>query len=243
MPAPSPAPRRSARDLMPNIAWLVHLYTAAGAVLAFLATTAILADDYRHAFLYLFWAVIVDGSDGWLARRARVSERVPRIDGRTLDDVVDYATFVFVPVVLLWRAHLVPDSISVVVLSGVLTASSFGFAHTDAKTSDHFFTGFPSYWNIVAFYLYAGSLRPVWNTAILCVLSMLVFVPIRYVYPSRTPTLLKVTVALCTVWGAGLLWMISILPTVSRRWLGLSLAFPVYYTVLSLILSRRPRRP
>ena len=221
------------------LAWLVHFYTATGAALALLASFAILNGDYRRAFLYLFCAVIVDATDGWLARRARVADVLPHIDGRKLDDVVDYATFVFVPALLIYRAGLLPDSISPVVLSLVLMASVFGFANVAAKTTDHFFTGFPSYWNIAAFYLFVLNLPALWNAAILLVLSTLVFVPIKYVYPSRTKTLQELTFVLCALWGVVLLWMIWRLPGTPASVVAWSLLFPIYYAALSLVLSHR----
>ncbi len=108
---------------------------------------------------------------------------------------------------------------------------------------DYFFTGFPSYWNIVALYLYAAGLPPFVNAAVLVVLSALVFVRIGYVYPARTPVLRGLTIALCTVWGAMVLLMILMLPEVSGVLLAASLFFPVYYVVLSLVLNARRVRP
>jgi phosphatidylcholine synthase len=128
------------------------------------------------------------------------------------------------------------------VASIVLLSSAYGFASSDAKTDDHFFTGFPSYWNIVALYLHAASLAPFVNAAILLVLSVLVFVRIGYVYPSRTPTLRAVTIGLGSLWGVSVIAMILALPDVPRSLLFGSLLFPVYYTSLSFFLhTRRPR--
>lgn len=228
---------------MRRLAWLVHLYTATGAALAFLASIAIVTGDFRQAFLLLFGAVLVDASDGWLARRVRVSAVLPEIDGRKLDDIVDYATFVFAPALLIWRSELLPETLALIVLSIVLIASVFAFSNIAAKTEDHFFTGFPSYWNIVAFYLFVCGFPRVWNAAILLLLCVLVFVPVKYVYPSRTPTLQKLTIVLTTTWGAVLLWMIWRLPEISHPIVTLSLLFPAYYAVLSLACHARSRRP
>ena len=226
-----------------SLAWAVHLFTASGAALALLAAFAVLKRDYRGAFLYLFWTVIIDATDGWLARRARVADVLPHIDGGKLDDLVDYTTFVFVPALLMFRAELLPVSIAPLVLSVVLIASGFGFANAAAKTPDHFFTGFPSYWNIVAFYLFALNLPPVWNAATLVALAALVVVPIKYVYPSRTETLQTLTCVLCGVWGIALFWMIGRLPETPTSVIVWSLVFPLYYTALSLVLSYRTAEP
>jgi phosphatidylcholine synthase len=171
-------------------AWLVHAYTASGAVLAFLATQAATARNFRTAFLWLFAAVLIDSTDGLLARSARVHERLPNFSGQKLDDIVDYLTFVFVPAVIVWQAGSVTGWWTIPVVAAMLLSSLFGFVSEDAKTDDHFFTGFPSYWNIVVLYLVVLELSPVLNAVILLTLSALVFVRIGYVYPTRTTTAL-----------------------------------------------------
>ena len=126
----------------------------------------------------------------------------------------------------------------------ILLSSAYGFASSDAKTDDHFFTGFPSYWNIVALYLYAARVPPAINAVILVVLSALVFVRIGYVYPSRTPTLRTLTLVLGSIWALLMVAVIFTLPDVPPVLLVASLFFPVYYTVLSFALQmRRARAP
>jgi phosphatidylcholine synthase len=220
-------------------AWAVHLVTASGAVLAWLAGLAVIEHDYRAAFLWLAGALLVDAADGWLARLARVKERLPGFNGARLDDLVDYLTFVFVPVLLLYRSGALPEGLGTAIAAAILLSSAYGFSREDAKTADFFFTGFPSYWNVVALYLHAGGTRPGVNAIVLLVLCGLVFVPTGYVYPSRTPVLRGLTVALALAWGALLLAVILRLPAKSPALLGVSLLFPVYYAVLSVVLHRR----
>jgi phosphatidylcholine synthase len=223
---------------------MVHAYTASGAVLALAMTLAVIHHRYRTAFFLMVAATVIDGTDGLLARIARVKEKTPEFDGGRLDDIVDYLTFVFVPVLLVLEAGLLADGWGGLAAAAVLLSSAYGFAATDAKTDDDFFTGFPSYWNIVALYLYAARLSNVLNTVILLALSVLVFVRIGYVYPSRTPVLRGLTIALCVMWGVMLLPIIAMLPEVPAALLIASLFFPVYYVVLSLILqARRARLP
>jgi phosphatidylcholine synthase len=221
------------------LAWLAHLYTAASAVLALLATIAIFEYRFREAFFWLGLAIMVDASDGVLARAVRVKERLPWFNGAKLDDIVDYLTYVFVPALFVWRSLLVPASWTIPIASAMLLSSGYGFNREDAKTSDHFFTGFPSYWNIVVFYLFVMHASQVFNAAILLILAVFVFVPIRYLYPSRTPQWRFVTIALGLVWGVTLLVMLWELPAVSPLLLWGSLLFPAYYVVLSLIVGRR----
>ena len=222
--------------------WLVHVYTASGAICAFMAVTRIFYDRYTDAFFWLFIAVLVDATDGYFARRADVATRIPHFNGAKLDDIVDYLTYVFVPALFVWHALLVPDRWSIVIVSAILLSSAYGFNRDDAKTGDHFFTGFPSYWNIVAFYLFVARLSPAVNAAILLALVALVFVPIRYVYPSRTPVWHGPTVVLGALWGVLMIVMLRQAPDVPPVVLGASLVFPVYYVALSLALEFRRRK-
>jgi phosphatidylcholine synthase len=223
------------------IAWVAHLYTASGAVLAFLAARAVVEHDYRTAFFWLGVQIAVDATDGLLARALRVKERTPGFDGAKLDDIIDYLTYVFVPALFVWRAILVPDAWVPWVVSAMLLSSAYGFNRTDAKTADHFFTGFPSYWNIVVFYLLVTGVPSIVNAAILVALAALVFVPIRYVYPSRTPVLQWATNILGVIWAALMLVMLWEYPAVPRTVLLASYVFPLYYVALSLILQFGPR--
>jgi phosphatidylcholine synthase len=222
-------------------AWGVHAYTASGAVTAFLGTLAVIQSSYRTAFLWMVVATFVDATDGFLARAARVKERLPGFDGGRLDDIVDYLTYVFLPVLLLYHAGDVPQGWGTGVCLAVLLSSAYGFASADAKAEDHFFTGFPSYWNIVAVYLHAAGMAPAVNAIILSIFVVLVFVRIGYVYPSRTPVLRSLTIALGAAWAVMVVAIVLAMPDVPAWLLIGSLFFPVYYTVLSFALhSRRP---
>ena len=224
-------------------AWLVHLYTASGALCAFFGTLAVFADRYRAALLWMVAATAIDATDGWLARKARVKDRLPIVDGARLDDIVDYLTFVFVPALFLYRSGALPEGWGAAVASVVLLSSAYGFSANDAKTSDHFFTGFPSYWNIVAVYLYIARLPVLWNVLILVGLSALVFWRIGYVYPSRTPMFRGLTLGLATCWAVLVVMMILAIPQVPPVLFTASLVFPVYYLVLSYVLHRRRPAP
>jgi phosphatidylcholine synthase len=222
-------------------AWAVHLYTATGAILAFFGTLAVIDGRFRDAFLLMVAATLVDATDGWLARLARVKDVTPHFDGARLDDIVDYLTFVFLPALLLYVAGDLPATWGIAPVMAILLSSAYGFSSSDAKTDDYFFTGFPSYWNIVALYLHAARLSKEVNAGILLVLCALVFVRIGYVYPTRTPVLQRLTLALCLIWSVSIVAVILMLPDVPPALLVGSLFFPIYYTVLSLALNARRR--
>jgi phosphatidylcholine synthase len=225
------------------VAWVVHAYTAAGSVLAFLMIAATIAGDYRQTFLWMATATLIDATDGWLARKVGVREVLPWFNGARLDDIVDYLTFVFAPAVLIQHAGLVTGWLGYVAIGAVLMSSAYGFSREDSKTADHFFTGFPSYWNVVAFYLYASGLSPETNAGVLLTLAALVFAPIAYVYPTRTPQMRRTTLAFGMGWGLLLIWLVVQGPPELRRWLAISLVYPIYYVAVSLVLSRRRHRP
>jgi phosphatidylcholine synthase len=223
----------------------VHLYTASGAVLALLIVLAAVRGDEAQALWLGLVALIVDGTDGMLARRMRVKEHIPWFDGARLDDIVDYLTYVFAPVLLLWTGGYLPGGTFGIVLATLpLVASTYQFCRVDAKTDERyfFFLGFPSYWNVVAFYVIVLGLGPAVVGAMLLTFSVLVFVPVRYVYPSRTVELRPLTLALTGVWLVVYAAILAQLPDPSPVLLTLSVLYLVYYAGLSLHLTAQQRR-
>ena len=219
--------------------YFVHAYTASGVACGWLALVAAIAGDARTSCLWLAAATFIDATDGVLARLADVGRTAPLIDGARLDDIVDYVTYVVVPGVLVWRLGLLPPAAGPLVVAATLVASALGFARRDAKTDDHLFTGFPSYWNIIAVYLIAFRPSPAIAAGILLTFTALVFVPIRYVYPSRTVVLQGLTLTLGALWTVAFLAVIWHLPDPPAWLVWLSMIYPAYYVVLSLWLTTR----
>src|SRR5499426_294569 len=221
------------------LAWLVHLYTALGAVVAFVTIVLIEQLKFQEAFWLMSLAVVIDATDGTLARAARVKELIPQFDGDRLEDIIDYANYVVVPCWFLLHANLLPAEDSLWLVSLPLLASAYGFCQKEAKTSDNFFLGFPSYWNIMAFYFFTLQ-SPLWiNAFAILLLSILVFVPIKYIYPSRSPYFRALTNSLGILWALAVLAIIYLLPEPPPWLVFTSLLFPVYYTALSFWLAFR----
>jgi phosphatidylcholine synthase len=218
------------------LAWSVHLYTALGAVVALEAMVSTVRGDVRGAFLWMAVALAIDSSDGTLARAARVKEVVPTYDGSKLDDIIDYLNYVFVPIFFAVETNLLPPAYAGFVAALPLLASAYGFCQSAAKTADFFFTGFPSYWNITVFYMYVLEGPPIANAVVLAALSLLVFVPIGYLYPSRQPFLRPLTITLGVAWAVVAIVAVLWLPERSPALLYVSLAYPIYYFVLSFYL-------
>lgn len=240
------------------LAWGVHGYTALGLVAAGGIAVAMFEGtpaSFRFAFILMLVATVVDATDGTLARAVKVKEVLPRFDGRRLDDLIDFQTYTSLPLLLIWRAHLLEDASPAWLLAPLL-ASAYGFCQTTAKTDDGYFLGFPSYWNIVAFYLYLLQ-PPAWFTvALLVFFALMTFVPARYLYPTHRGRLNRWTNWLGAVWGIVLVWILWRMPderidganidAFTRTLVLASLIFPTYYLGVSWFISlriwRRARR-
>jgi phosphatidylcholine synthase len=222
----------------------LHLYTASGGVLAFLATAEICSaiPDPRVVFALLAASVLVDATDGPLARRWEVKRSLPEIEGRTIDDIVDYLTYTFVPLLLVWRMGWVPEP-AIVWVAPALLASLFGFANTGIKDeAGGFFLGFPSYWNVVAFYAgFVDRLYGPWvNAAALVVLAVATVLPIRFLYPNLAPRPWRMPViAGALLWLGAMLWLLPDYPRAPAWAAWLSLLYPAFYVALSFRLAGR----
>jgi phosphatidylcholine synthase len=220
-------------------AWLVHLYTALGAPVGLFSIVSIASGQFKAALWLMAVALFLDSTDGTLARAARVKQVIPWFDGAKMDDIVDYLNYVLVPCYFLFAAGLLPASGAPWIVALPLLASAYGFSQTQAKTSDHFFLGFPSYWNIVVFYFYVLD-TPLWfNVAVTATLSIMVFIPVKYLYPSRSPVLRGPSVSLGLIWAAVCLFIVYRLPDSPTALAWATLAYPVYYFALSFWLSYR----
>jgi len=198
------------------LGWSIHAFTASGACVGLLSLLAI----YQHNLLLALWlmsaSVLIDAVDGMFARMVRIKEAVPQIDGALLDNIVDFFNYTLVPCFFLLVTNLLPENSRIVCVMAITFASAYQFTQVDAKTSDHFFKGFPSYWNIALIYLFFWQLSSITNMVVLMSLAILSFVPIKYVYPSRLDYLtnnkyLRMSMVVITViWGvatSGLLWL------------------------------------
>src|SRR5690348_5255711 len=186
MSRPLPPPVSLVRKCL---GWAVHAYTGCGLLLAAGVVSLLLqpertAETYRTCFLLMLVAVVVDATDGTLARAVRIKEAVPGFDGRRLDDLVDFLLYPCLPLLLIDRAGLLPGSCRWVLVVA-LVASAYGFCQADVKTDDGAFLGFPSYWNVVAFYLFALPITGGLAVGLILGLAVLTFVPSRYSYPTQ----------------------------------------------------------
>jgi phosphatidylcholine synthase len=238
----APAPASGASSPRVALAWGVHLFTASGAVLGVLAVLEATRGDLRGAALWMLAAMAIDSVDGTLARAVDVKRVLPGFDGRRLDDMVDFFNYVLVPALfLLAGGYLVHPAFAVL----PVLASAYGFGQEEAKTDDGFFLGFPSYWNVVAIFAWLLEVSAPATTAWVVFLSGMVFVPLKYVYPSYLPVLKRTTAVLTAV--AAAVTVAAILDPERGRALYLpwiAMGYVVYYFALSFWLGglHRPGR-
>ncbi|MBW2240759.1 MAG: CDP-diacylglycerol O-phosphatidyltransferase [Deltaproteobacteria bacterium] len=223
-----------------SLAWAVHAFTASGAVAALLAVLAAARGDFQASALWMLVSLSIDAVDGSLARKVGVSVWLPDFDGRRLDDIVDFLGYVFVPALfLVWT-----DSIPHWGFAALpILASAYGFSQGDAKSDDHFFVGFPSYWNVVAIYAWALPISQAVTVGWLIFLSIAVFVPLKYLYPSHMRYLFWTTNLGAGAWtcvvAAGIAWPEKL---AHLHLIELSLLYPAYYIAVSLWLGGMQRR-
>ena len=223
------------------LAWSAHLFTATGALWGLLSLLAITNQEWIQAFVWMAIAILVDSFDGFLARRVRVKTVLPEFDGALLDNMVDYLNYVFVPAFFLSQTDMLPQSFNILGAGLILFASSYQFCQNDAKTEDHYFKGFPSYWNIMVYYLFLLGLNPWVNFAVVAVLTALVFVPIKYIYPSRTSMHQGLTLVLSALWAIANIVIVATYPNHAAWLVWASLLFGLYYVGMSVYQMFAPR--
>jgi phosphatidylcholine synthase len=227
------------------LAYSVHAYTATGLLFGALIAADIIQHNYRRAFVWMIVTVLIDATDGTFARKVRVKEVVPHIDGRKLDDIVDYLNYTFLPLLMIVTAGWLPQP-SWLWASVPLIASVFAFVHMGAKEeSNRFFRGFPSYWNVFAFYTAVWLAE--WGHATVLVLALVLsglsLLPVRFVYPNRAPRWRAVFVGGAIAWMAvigAILWYYPTSP-IPHVLLWLSVIYPAFYVAASIYLDWKLR--
>ena len=218
------------------LAWSVHLFTATGAVWGLLTLLAVFERNWRAAILWIVIAMFVDGFDGMLARWFHVKEYASRVDGALLDNIIDYLNYVVVAALILIKApNLLPPGLELAGACSILLSSAYQFTQVDAKTDEQsfFFKGFPSLCNFLVLYMMLLRLNPWINLAALVVCNVLVFVPVKYLYPSRNTRLRRLTLILTYIYGAIGVWALMQYPSVPQWIVWISLVYVAYYALLS----------
>jgi phosphatidylcholine synthase len=228
-------------------AWGVHLFTASAAFLGVMTLVEITQQEYIHAIWLMVITIVIDALDGAMARGVHVKSVLPRFDGALLDNIVDFLNYVVTPsFFLLFKPDMLPVDASVWIVLAITMTSAYQFCQSDAKTPDHFFKGFPCYWNIVVSYMFLFDTSMTFNTVVLSILCVLIFVPIKYVYPSRLDYLtdskkLKILMHVFSFsYGVSSVMMLWYYPVIHRASLIFSIVYIIVYLWLSLYRTYYP---
>lgn len=219
-----------------TLAWSVHFFTATGAIWGFLTVLAVFEENWRAAIIWMIIAMLVDGFDGMLARWFHVKEYAKGVDGGLMDNIIDYLNYVVVAAFILIKApNLMPAGLEMVGAFSILLTSAYQFSQVDAKSDEQsfFFKGFPSVWNFLVIYMMLLGLNPWMNFALLVICNVLVFVPVKYIYPSRNARWRRLTLGLTYIYGVIGVWGLMQYPSVPQWIVWISLGYVAYYVLLS----------
>lgn len=194
-PAPFPAATRF-------LAFCVHVFTALGAGVALVALLEAVREHWAMMFAWLGAALLIDGLDGPIARRLKVGTVLPNWSGDTLDLVVDFTTYVFVPAYAITASGLLIPLATPIIGVAIVMSGALYFSDRRMKTDDNHFRGFPTLWNGAAFYLFLLKPDPAVGSAILALLVVLTFVPFNVMHPVRTTRFRLFNLALIALWAA-----------------------------------------
>ncbi|NTH31551.1 phosphatidylcholine synthase [Rhizobium rhizogenes] len=180
----------------------MHILTASGSFLAFLGVVA----AAEHRFVDMFWwlglALLVDGIDGPIARKVRVKEVLPNWSGDTLDNIIDYVTYVLLPAFALYESGMIGEPWSFVAAGMIVVSSAIYYADTGMKTDEYFFSGFPVVWNMVVFTLFVIGANATTAMIVVGVSVVLTFLPINFLHPVRVKRLRPLNLGIFLFWSA-----------------------------------------
>ncbi len=182
-------------------AFSVHILTASGSFLAFLGVVA----AAEHRFVDMFWwlglALLVDGIDGPIARKVKVKEVLPNWSGDTLDNIIDYVTYVLLPAFALYQSGMIGQPWSFVAAGLIVVSSAIYYADMGMKTEEYFFSGFPVVWNMIVFSLFVIDASANVALAVVLVSVFLTFLPINFLHPVRVLRLRPLNLGIFLIWS------------------------------------------
>lgn len=193
---------KSRKVTMPQArAFSVHLLTASGSFLAFLSLDAASEKQWAAMWAWLGIALIVDAIDGPIARRLDVKYVLPTWSGETLDNIIDYVTYVLIPAFALYQSGIMGPVLSFLSAALMMVTSAIYYADTDMKSEENFFKGFPVVWNMLVFTVFVVQPAEWVAFAVVLVSAILSFMPVYFVHPVRVRRLRPLTLAVVLVWA------------------------------------------
>lgn len=182
-------------------AFSVHILTASGSFMAFLALVAAAEERFIDMWWWLGVALLIDGIDGPIARKVNVKEVLPNWSGVMLDNVIDYVTYVLIPAFALYQSGMIGEPLSFVAAGLIVVSSAVYYADTGTKTDENFFSGFPIAWNMLVFTLFVIASSEMTAFVIVLVAVILTFLPINFLHPVRVVRLRPLNMAVFALWS------------------------------------------
>ena len=217
------------------LAWSVHIFTASGLLAGFMAILAIEERDWKMVMVWLGVCLFIDGIDGTFARMFNVKEVLPNVDGKTIDYVIDFATYAIIPAYFFHQTELVSELWRFPCTAIILLVSAIYYGKEGMVSTDNYFIGFPVLWNLVVFYLFfVTELHPTINTVLILIFAVMHFIPIKFAYPSLTSKLRVITLVITVLFFATLVGILHYYP-IRKMWLtGSALLVVGYFAVLAI---------
>nr|WP_214646555.1 phosphatidylcholine/phosphatidylserine synthase [Borreliella californiensis] len=225
------------------LAWFVHIFTASGLIVGLYSIISIVNSDYSLLLKLTVMGLIIDGIDGTMARKFKVKELIPKIDGTLLDNITDYINYTFIPVIFFYLGEFIEEKYKVVICTGILLSSAYQFSRTDAKTNDNYFRGFPSLWNLFVILNIIFKMEQITNLITMSICIITSFIPIKFIYPSKTKELRKITIPITII--SCLIFIVSIFSELSTTALKMAktvlILYFAYLTLASIYLTYKTR--
>ena len=178
----------------------VHFLTGCGILAGFFSLIAVLNNNQKEAFIWLGVAFLIDSIDGTLARKFNVKKNFPNIDGKMLDSIIDFFNYVIIPSVMIYWFKYVPDQFLIIIPSILIFISIYSYVNLNVLTKDNYYNGFPAIWNVVVLYFYIFGSSQIVNFAILTLLILLKFSPLKCIHPLRVKKLKYLSIFFTILW-------------------------------------------
>lgn len=216
-------------------AWGVHLFTASGLVAGFMAILAINKQDWREAMAWLILCLIIDGVDGTFARLVKVWEVLPNMNGKTIDYVIDFATYAIIPIYFFYQADLVTGAWRFICAVVMLLVSALYYGKEGMVSEDKYFIGFPVLWNMVVFYMVFVCRFPEWGNVVwILIFAVLHFVPVKFAYPSQQTRLQKLSIFVTMLFILSLIGLVYLYPQRPLWLVGAAILTAAYYATIAV---------
>ena len=213
-------------------ACLVHIFTGSGIIFSFMALVSVIEGYKLLTFMFLGIALLVDIVDGTLARKYKTEIIFPNIDGKTLDTIIDYINYIFIPCIMIYKFGYLPPELKIIIPIFIICVSLYSYVNTKLVDTSFSYIGFPSIWNVILLYLEILSFNQWINLFIISFFLLLKFVPFRVIHPMRNVAFKKTNIII--LFGTLLTSSILLMSKLEVKFIN---DFYFYFLILWLIFN------